>query len=267
MRIRASERDKAWAPPNVTHELAGTRQAATRHRNTATLRAAQARAAADSDTRGRLQQQAAEASALADLLDTQTAHLAEIDDAYSYYLVDTAVTRANAHRAEAELAARHTTNPPPQDTTSTQDWLAADAADRRADDAHRDITEEHDLADVAEHDAADLSTLDDTPERGPLAETLLPDIRDLATTETPRPIDDTVHVPTAAQTADDLTRARRALAETRQRQAAEARHQAEQAHSQQMARWHNDEAAAEQRTHEHLTDHATPTLEPAAPHE
>jgi hypothetical protein len=153
------------------------------------------------------------------------------------------VTRANAHRAEAALAARHATNPPPADTTSTEAWLAADAAARRADDAHRDITNDHDLADVAQ-DTADL-VLDDSTERGLLVETL-PDIRELAATETPRPIDDTVHVPTAQQTADDLTRARRALAETRQRQALEVRHQAEQAHSQQMARWQAEDRADEQ---------------------
>jgi conjugative relaxase-like TrwC/TraI family protein len=264
MRIRAWEREKAWAPPNVTHELAGTRQAATRHRNTATLRAAQAHAATDPDTRDRLQQEAAEAAALADLLDTQVAHLTEIDDAYSYYLVDTAVTRANAHRAQAALAARHATNPPPEDTTSTQDWLAADAEARRADDAHRDITDHHDLTD---HDTADLSTLDDTTQRGPLVETVVPDIRELAATETPRPIDDTVHVPTAEQTADDLTRARRALAETRQRQATEVRHRAEQAHSQRMARWQAEDQAADYQKREQVTDHATPTLEPVGSHE
>jgi hypothetical protein len=265
MRIRAWEREKAWAPPNVTHELAGTRQAATRHRNTATLRTAEAHAATDPDTRRRLQEEAAEAAALANLLDTQIEQLTEIDDAYSYQLVDTAVTRANAHRAQAALTARHAIAPPPENTTSTQDWLTAEADARHADDAHRDITNDHDLAD---HDAADLTSLDHTTQRGPLVETVLPDIRELAATEAPRPIDDTVHVPTAARTADDLTRARRALAETRQRQTLEARHQAEQAHSQQIARWRDDDQAAEQHTRdERRTEHAPPTLEPVGPHD
>jgi conjugative relaxase-like TrwC/TraI family protein len=267
LRIRAWEREKAWAPPNVTHELAGTRQAATRHHNTATLRVAEARAATDPDTRIRLQQEAAEAAALANLLDTQIEQLTEIDDAYSYHLVDTAVTRANAHRAQAALEARHATNPPPTDTTSTQDWLAAEAEARRADDAHRDITDDHDLTHVADHNADDLPTVDDATERGPVAETVVSDIRELAAAETPRPIDDTVHVPTAERTADDLTLARRALAETRQRQALEARHHAEQARSQQIARWHADDLATEQHIHERLSDHAPPTLEPVGPHD
>jgi hypothetical protein len=263
LRIRAWEREKAWAPPNVTHELAGTRQAATRHRNTAILRTAEAHAATDPNTRGRLQQEAAEAAALANLLDTQIEQLTEIDDAYSYHLVYTAPTRANAHRAQAALTARHATNPPPEDTTSAEDWLNADAADRLADDAYRDITDDHDLTDIAEHDTLHAST-----EHGPLAETVVPDIRDLAAAETPRPIDDTVHVPTAQQTADDLTRARRALAETRQRQADEQRRAAEQSRAQQLARWHNDDQAArQQHTQDHTTEHATPTLEPVGPHE
>lgn len=268
IRIRAWEREQAWAPPNVTHELAGTQQAATRHRNTATLRAAEARAAADPETQGRLQQEAAEAAALANLLDTQIEALTEIDDAYSYHLVDTAGTRANAHRAEAALGARHAIAPPPEDTTSTEDWLAADADDRLAEDPHRGITDDHDLAGITDDDATDLTSLDDTTQRGPVVETVVPDIRELAATETPRPIDDTVHVPTAQQTADDLTRARRALAETRQRQADNARHHAKQARSQQIARWHADDQAAEQTTaRAQVTDHAPPTLEPVGPHD
>lgn len=222
----------------MTHELAGTRQAATRHRNTATLRAAEAHAATDPDTRSRLQQEAAEAAALANLLDTQTEQLAEIDDIYSYHLVDTAPTRANAHRAEAALAARHAISRPPDDTTSTEEWFAADAADRLAEDPHRNITADHDLADVAEQDTAALPTLDDVTDREPLAETAVPDIRELAATEPPRATDDTVHIPTAQQTADDLTRARHALAETRQRRADEQRHATEQSRAQQLARWH-----------------------------
>ena len=80
IRIRAWEREQAWAPPDGHHELAGTPQAATRHRQTATLRAAEAHAATDPDTRDRLQHEAAEAAALADLLDTQIEQLAEIDE-------------------------------------------------------------------------------------------------------------------------------------------------------------------------------------------
>jgi hypothetical protein len=55
-------------------------------------------------------------------------------------------------------------------------------------------------------------------------------------------------VPTGEETADNLTHARRALAEIHQRQAAEARFAAELAHSHQLARWNDDD---------HTTDHHT----------
>jgi hypothetical protein len=235
-----------WAPDNVTHELAGTRQAAAHHRKTATLRAAYAHAATDPDTRNQLLQEAAEAAALADLLDTQITQLTETDDIYSHYLVNTALTRANAHRAELELANRHATTPPPQDTTSTQDWLAADAADRRIEDAYRDI-QEHDLAD---RDGAALPALTESTDRRPIVETAVPDIRELATTQAPRVVDDSVHVPTIEHTTDSLARARDALAETQQRQALDARQAAEYAHSQQLTRWQTDEAVAQAAPHQ-----------------
>jgi hypothetical protein len=260
MRIRAWDREKAWAPDNVTHELAGTRQAATRHRNKSTVLAAHASAATDPDTRNRLQQEAAETAALADLLDTQITHLAETDDIYSYYLVETAHTRAGAHRAELELANRHATTPPPDDTTSAEEWLTTEDAARRADDAYRDIAE-HDLTAL---DQADLNTVTDTTAQEPMVETAVPDIRELAATQAPRPIDDSVHVPTLEHTTDSLARARAALNETQQRQALEAHHAAEYAHSQQLARWQTEDQAAE---HRETIDQATTAREPVGLHE
>jgi hypothetical protein len=262
MRIRAWEREKAWAPGNITHELAGTRQAATRHRNTATLRAAQAHATTDPDTRSQLLQEAAEAAALADLLDTQITQLTEVDDIYSYYLVKTALTRANAHRAELELANRHASTPPPDDVTTTEEWLAAERHARDTDDAYREVIGEHDLAELGDRDAADLPTLTDSTDRGPVVETAVPDIRELATTQAPRPVDDSVHVPTIEHTTTSLDRARAALIETQQRHALEARHAAEYAHSQQLTRWQTDDVTAQTTEHDlHHHNAATPVLD------
>ena len=42
VRVRAYEREKTWAPAYVANELAGTRQAADRHRHEATVRRAEA---------------------------------------------------------------------------------------------------------------------------------------------------------------------------------------------------------------------------------
>jgi hypothetical protein len=214
-------------------------------------------------------QEAAEAAALADLLDTQITQLSETDDIYSYYLVHTALTRANAHRAELELANRHATTPPLDDATTTEEWLAAEQQARETDDAYRDISAEHDLTELANRNDADRPTLTDTTDRGPIVETAVPDIRELATAQGPRPVDDSVHVPTIEQTTNELAQARRAIAETQQRQAAEARHAAEYAHSQQLARWSaDDHAITDQHTQAHTTDHiALPELTPAGPHD
>ena len=248
LRIRAWEREQAWAPPNVSNELAGTRQAASRAHHTATLLAADAQAATDPQTQAQLEQQAADATELADLLDTQTAQLLEVDEAHYTHRAETAMTRATAQRCQSELASRHATNPPPDDTTTVDDWLAAETQARLADDAHRPITDEADLADITTQHTADLAALhdDDTVDQGPIVETAMPDIRELNVTQPQRPVDDSVHVPTLDQTTTDLARARAALAETRQRRAVEARHAADHAHSQQLARWQADDHATEQ---------------------
>jgi hypothetical protein len=72
MRVRAWEREKPWAPRYVGNELAGTRQAAVHHHQTAAFRAAEADAAAavdDHSAHARLAREATEAAALAAALD------------------------------------------------------------------------------------------------------------------------------------------------------------------------------------------------------
>jgi hypothetical protein len=248
IRIRAVAREAAFAPPNVSNELAGTRQAAARAHQTATLRRAEADAA-DPHTRAWLMHQANDAAELAEVLDIRIAQLVEIDDIYYLHRAQTAMTRVTGQRCEHELANRHASNPPPDDATTPVEWLeAAENQARRADDAYREITDEHDLAEITAQRAADLAALglDNTAEQGPIVETALPDIRELAATRAPRPVDDSVHVPTLEQTADDLARARESLAEIQQRQALDARHAAEYAHSQQLARWQADDELTNQ---------------------
>ena len=58
------------------------------------------------------------------------------------------MTRVNADRATAELANRHATNPPTDTPTTGQEWLAHQAAAMRTEDPHRDIYDEHELADA-----------------------------------------------------------------------------------------------------------------------
>jgi hypothetical protein len=172
------------------------------------------------------------------------------------------MTRVNADRATAELADRHATNPPTDTPTTGEEWLAHQTAAIRAEDPHRDIHDDHELADA-------IPPLGEvvTDDHGSGVETPATDIRDLAAAEPTRIEDDAVRVPSADETADNLARAQRALAETRQRQADEQRHDAEQARAQQLARWHTDDLSTQHRASERFTNHAVPTLEPVGPHE
>ncbi len=258
IRIRAWEREQTWAPPRVVNELAGTTQAATRHRQTATLRAAEAHAATDPEVRDRLQHEAADAAALAELLDTQVEQLTKIDEVWALHRAHTAMTRVNADRATAELANRHAANPPTDTPTTGEEWLAHQSDAMRTEDPHRQIHADHELAEA-------IPPLGEvvTDDHGPGVETPATDIRDIAAAEPARIEDDAVRVPSADETADNLARAQRALAETRQRQADEQRHATEQARAQQLARWHTDD----QTTHQHhTTGPAVPELTPDGPH-
>ncbi|WP_246633755.1 MobF family relaxase, partial [Pseudonocardia nigra] len=114
VRVRAYERETTWGPRFVGNELAGTHQTAAAHRQTAALRAAEADAAPEPGARARLQQEAAQAAALADVLDTRAAQLQKLDDDRAAFLAHTAGTRAAAERAKAELAARHVDDTEPE---------------------------------------------------------------------------------------------------------------------------------------------------------
>jgi hypothetical protein len=80
----------------VGNELAGTHQAATRQHQAAAIRHAEAMAADDPAERARLEQDAAEASALAAVLDARAAELQRLDDARAEFWIHRAETRAAA---------------------------------------------------------------------------------------------------------------------------------------------------------------------------
>jgi hypothetical protein len=244
VRVRAYEREEAWAPRYVANELAGTRQAAQRHRQAAALHAEEARAAADPDQRAAASERAGQAAALADLLQTRVSELEAADQARAVWLVHTAETRAAADRAEAELAERGTREGRDEVLVTAEEWLAAQAEAVRAEDPHRTVTDEADLADVRAEQAADLAAVAATslpldPEY--VVETDVADIRDLAAAEPPQAAEDDVRVPSAEETAVAVERAHRALVEIDQRQAADERRAADQARAEQLARWHTDD--------------------------
>ncbi|MGD9991444.1 AAA family ATPase [Pseudonocardia sp.] len=233
-RIRAWEREQTWAPRYVGNELAGTRQAADAHRQTAALRAAEAAAAPDEAERARLDTEAREAAALADVLDERAAQLQQLDDARAEYLAHTAATRANADVARYLLAERHADAEPEQQVTA-EEWLAAERAARSADDQHRAITE-HDLAeeDTVQHMERAAVPTDHVLD---IAE---PDVREIATCE-PAPVrEDDVRVPSADEVAAALAQANRSITEIRARAALD--EQADAAERvEQLVRWHTDD--------------------------
>jgi hypothetical protein len=259
MRVRAAEREAAWAPRYVGNELAGTHQAAARHRQLAAVRTAEATASCDPHHQAQLRHEAAQAAALANLLDARAEQLHALDDARARWLVHTAATRAAADRAQAELAARHTdadTDGPP---VTAQEWLDAHRAADAAEDPYRQITEA-DLdhgAHAVERDESRSTDLDAAPVDA------LRDLRDVAAAEPPQVDEDAVRVPTADETADAIERAQRAIAEISAREANDLR-EAEQHRAHELTRWHQaDEAVlADEAGYDDAAGREPPTLEP-----
>jgi conjugative relaxase-like TrwC/TraI family protein len=271
MRVRAYEREQAWAPPYVANELAGTRQAAERHRTTATLRGAEAEATDDDARRAQLEREAADAAELADLLDARVEGLTAVDEARALWWAHTAATRAAADRAAAELTARRAADRLDDPLVTADEWTAertdryeerTDAPERQkaaitraasddqahvhADDEHRAITDEHELADVQAGQDADRRAIDNTAHPD-AAETAVPDVRETAARDPHRDNEQEVRVPTSAETADAVRRAQRALAELRVRERADRQRADEEARVEQLSRWHHerhDRAAA-----------------------
>lgn len=257
IRIRAWERERTWGPRYVANELAGTHQAAARHRATAAVRAAEADAAAGPDDRDRLAREGREAAALADLLDARAAELAEADKARALWYAHTAPTRVAADRAAAELATRQPDEPLDEPTITAEEWLAEHRAATLADDPHRGVADETGLADVQAERDADIAAA-------------FPEPADAAALEpervAPEPVtvdEDTIRVPSADETARTIERARHALAEIHRREALDAHRTADEARSQQLTRWHENDAAAAATPHR--APEAAPALEAAGP--
>ena len=215
MRVRAYERQQAWAPRYVANELAGTRQAAEHHRHTAVLRRTEADATDDPARAEDLHREAAGAWALAAELDRRVGELEQVEDARGRWLLRTVGDRDKHDRALIALAQRNSDRADPDDRISAEDWLAAHDEAMRAEDEHRPITK-HDLDDHALHDETGSTAGDE-----PLLETAVADIREIAATEPRERHEDDVRVPTTAESEDAVARARRALNEIHAQEAYE----------------------------------------------
>ncbi|NKQ53553.1 relaxase domain-containing protein [Amycolatopsis sp. K13G38] len=243
MRIRAYEREETWAPRFVANELAGTRHEAEQQRQTATLRAVEAAAATDAETRARLEREANDARELAKTLEQRAAELETVDEARAQWLTHTAETRAAAERARAELSARRADDEHDDEPVTAKEWLAEQKAAERAEDPHREITAEYELDDTST-DAPEHAA--DATDESPAAETEVTDVREVAESEPKQVDEDVVRTATAEETAEHVANAQRALAEIRAREQAERERAAEEARAEQLARWHTQDVAREQ---------------------
>jgi hypothetical protein len=260
-RVHAYQREQNWAPKYVGNDLAATIQDAEHYRHTAALREAEAQAAGDQATRTQRQQEAANARAVAELRDREVAQLREAEQDRNRWLVQTSPTRAKAERAKAELANRNASLTPDEPDVTGEEWLTAHRHEETIEDTHRLVTE----ADIAPHDELDRLSAE-SPHGTPAAaepveaeaglpETDVPDIRDIAATE-PAVEEDAVRVPTVEEVTAILHRAQRALAETAQRETADAQRDAEHSRAAQLARWHADDRAAQEDAERETERHA-----------
>jgi len=181
VRVRGYQRELTWQPDYVAPEMSGTIQAANRHRATAELRTAEAQHETDAARRTDLEREAAEAGALARVLDDRAAELEKADEIRARWYAHTAETRAAADRALDELACRGIDPDQPDHVITAEEWLAAHTAEQLAD-PHRQITDETDLAEIVEQRATDTRAVDTAPP-AEVAETNVADIRDQATDE------------------------------------------------------------------------------------
>ncbi len=229
-RIRADERERAWAPRYVANELAGTRQAADHHRHTATLRRAEADHIPDPAEHARLHREAREADALVKALDEQIVLLEEQDRAWIRHRLHTAATQAEADISRTVLAARHDD---PEPRVTADEWLAAHQQAIAEEDTHRPVTTD----DV---DDRPVEVRDTTPDAR--TNVLAPDLRDVAAAEPRQVGEDQVGVQDPDTSAASIARARRAINEIQAREAWEEQAAADE-RAAQLGRWHDDHNA------------------------
>ena len=269
IRVRAYEREKTWAPAYVANELAGTRQAADKHRREASVRRAEAEQAADPDQRTELLQLAVQADALVSTLDEQAAVLDEADLARGEWYAHTAATRDAASRAQAELSARESASDPVDDRVTADEWAEAHATAVAAEDAYREIHDEHELAEVIDDRAQDRQAVDVQAPEVDQAEVAPVDIR--VETADVVPDDDqhdAIRVPTEDETAASVDRARRAVRELHHRTAVEEERAGDEARDIELATWrgHDDDTSGREArvTAETVAENNGPTLELSA---
>ncbi|GAA3224617.1 hypothetical protein GCM10017691_12760 [Pseudonocardia petroleophila] len=252
-RVRAYERELAWAPRWVEDDLAAAHQQHARAAADATLWTARADAPDTApDDADRLRADAEAARAEAARLAEQIAELEIVDAARAAWFTHTAISRDNADRSRTELGARGVDIDRPDDRTTGPDWLAEHRAEQTDRERDQPITE----ADLVPDDDDDRQPLRDEPawydagrpDAPEVVETDVPDIREVSTPEATETIDppDRSRVLPVDESTGAVRKAQATLAEIAERQAADAaraaadaaeREAAEAARREELARW------------------------------
>ena len=132
---------------------------------------------------------------------------AQVDRARQAWADDTADTMEKALRSRAELEARGIDVDEPDDRVTAAEWLAADRADKVAEDPHRDI-------DRLDEDELSTESLEFTS-----PETAVPDIREVSVADPSEDTDqDRDSLPSAERTRQAVARAQAAMTELQQRE-------------------------------------------------
>lgn len=213
-RVRAYEREEAWAPRHVADELDAARQDAAKARTNATIWAAKA-GASDGET-AQLRADAAAALRKAEQLDAIVVELDKVDEARTRWYLHTAMTRDKAHRSGAELRARGIDPDDAGDRVTAEEWVEAHRAEQAEADQTRQIREDYDLDDARRPVANAAAAVE-------------PDIRDTATpdpTERAEPAQRR-RVRSVDETTEAVGRAQEALVAIESREQADAAREAE----------------------------------------
>jgi hypothetical protein len=217
-RVRAWQREQAWAPPHVADQLAATYEALHRAETDATIWAARAAAATDLHDRRQLTAAAAQARAEADRCRGLIPDLETADDARARWYAHTAPTRDAAERADAALRLRGIDPDTANEQVTAAEWLAAHRVDQTEEEQTRDITE----ADLDQHyeQVSRGAVGADEPE----LDTNVADIREItqANPHETTPEKQPRRIPLAAETASAIERATNAVHEIDDRELSEA---------------------------------------------
>lgn len=167
VRVRAWEREQAWAPPDVYNEMRATGQKVVEYRQAAALLLRRAELAADPAQAWQLREQAEQKAAQAVVMASVEADLAQVADERAAWFAETAVTQAAALRAIDELAARGQSWHEEADRVTAEQWLATHEEAMQAEDPYRQVTEDDVDIEVYDEELDDLVQVPDAVEDAP----------------------------------------------------------------------------------------------------